>query len=196
MDWIDALLQGYLTIEDTHYDLTHLVSTTFDLALEETSGYPAVTIQIIVEYTSHCVSFGVQPNEPPLDFSVLGFDRLLYDHRRIKRAFCFDRYALSKLLPSLVHQLKDQKCLFTGQSNWVVVNNVNPSGTQPVSYLIFFQLRRTADKKLLRLVIESAYEGNLQQALSTPKKRRSNIRFRVMAAKVLRGEPIRMPNHF
>lgn len=195
MDWMDALLQGHLSIDGVPYDLTHLVSTTFDLALEATSGYPAVTIQIIVEYTSHCVSFGAKRGEPPLDFAVLGFDRLLYDHRGNERAFCFDRYPLSKLLPALVHQLKDQKCLFTGHSNWVVVNNVTPDGKRSVSYLIFFQLRRTS-KNLLRLVVESAYEGKIQQALSTPKNRRNNIRFRVMAAKVLRGEPIRMPTHF
>ncbi|WP_147394070.1 hypothetical protein [Paraburkholderia sp. BL23I1N1] len=65
---------------------------------------------------------------------------------------------------------------------------------EPVEYEVFFRLRR-AGASVLRLVIESAYVRDVSKARAgIPRNRRSIVRFRVMAAKILRGEAIRDPN--
>ncbi|WP_148225136.1 hypothetical protein [Paraburkholderia phytofirmans] len=65
---------------------------------------------------------------------------------------------------------------------------------QPVEYEVFFRLRRMG-ASALRLVIESAYVRDVTRGKAgTPRNRRSIVRFRVMAAKILRGKSIRDPS--
>ncbi|MFM0638219.1 hypothetical protein PQQ63_16095 [Paraburkholderia metrosideri] len=65
---------------------------------------------------------------------------------------------------------------------------------EPVEYEVFFRLRR-AGASALRLVIESAYVRDVSKGrVGIPRNRRSIVRLRVMAAKILRGESIRDPN--
>ncbi|MFP4893698.1 hypothetical protein [Paraburkholderia sp. EG304] len=133
----------------------------------------------------------------PLDFEVLGDARTIFDHRNVARAFCPDRHRWSLKLPAIIAQLAERRCYFTGRSNWLVIEDIDDRG-ETVEYEVFFRLRRAAAAQL-RLVIESAYvrtPGSPQAAgkPDIPRNRRSIVRFRVMAAEILRGESIRDPS--
>jgi hypothetical protein len=196
MKWISILRQGYIDVASVRYGLSHLLASAFTLAIPASAKFPAATATVHVEYTSHCVSFGPGPGER-LDFEILGNERKILDHRLVARAFCFDRHHWSLGLPAIVAQLGERRCYFTGHSNWLVIEDITHRG-EPVEYEVFFRLRR-AGASALRLVIESAYVRDVSKGRAgIPRNRRSIVRFRVMAAKILRGEPIRDPNlsHF
>jgi hypothetical protein len=63
MKWIRFLRRGFIEVAGTRYDLTHKHGPTFELAIGATSRYPALTLRIEVEFTSHCVSFSPKENE-------------------------------------------------------------------------------------------------------------------------------------
>lgn len=192
MNWISFLRQGHIDVASVRYDLSHLLAGVVTLAIPSSAKFPAMAATVHVEYTSHCVSFGPRPGEQ-LDFERLGNERKILDHRRVARAFCFDRHLWSLGLPAIVEQLGERRCYFTGHSNWLVIEGITHAG-KPVEYEVFFRLRR-AGERALRLVVESAYVRNIRKGKAgIPRNRRSIVRFRVMAAKVLRGEAIRDPN--
>ena len=196
MKWISILRQGYIDVASVRYGLSHLLAGAFTLAIPASAMFPAATATVHVEYTSHCVSFGPAPGEQ-LDFDTLGNERKILDHRHAARAFCFDRHRWSLRLPAIVAQLGERRCYFTGHSNWLVIEDITHRG-EPVEYEVFFRLRRAA-ASALRLVIESAYVRDISKGRAgIPRNRRSIVRFRVMAAKILRGEAIRDPSlsHF
>ena len=193
MQWIRYLRQGFIEIADTRYDLTHMRGPAFELAVAATARYPALTLRIEVEFTSHCVSFGPKAGEA-LDFDALGHGRRILDHRAVVRAFCFDRYRWSLSLPDLIRTLDGHFCNFTGQGNWLVIRAIDDQG-RDVDYEIYFRLRRH-DKNALRMVVESAYiRAPGTPGPGVPHDRKGRIRFQVMAAKVFRGEPLRDPSH-
>jgi len=194
MTWFTILRQGHIDVAGARYDLGHLLASSFTLAIPASPKYPAVVATVRVEYTSHCVSFGPNDESVPFNFEVIGADRKIVDHRRVARAFCFDRHRWSLQLPAIIAQLQDQRCYFTGHSNWLVIEDIQDDGVT-VEYEVFFRLRHI-DANTLRLIIESAYVRDpAKERPGIPSKRRSIVRFRVMAAKTLRGEPIRDPNH-
>ncbi|WCM23909.1 hypothetical protein NDK50_23995 [Paraburkholderia bryophila] len=192
MKWISILRQGYIDVARVRYDLSHLFAGAFALDVPASAKFPAATARVHVEYTSHCVSFGPRAGAA-LDFDVLGRERRILDHRNVARAFCADRHRWSCRLPGIVAQLGERRCYFTGHSNWLVIEDITEHG-DPVEYEVFFRLRR-AGASVLRLVIESAYVRDISNGKpGVPRNRRSIVRFRVMAAKILRGEPIRDPS--
>ncbi|MBB5217318.1 hypothetical protein [Parapusillimonas granuli] len=193
MKWVSCISQGFIEVSGQRYDLSHMRGPTFELAIAATARFPALTLRIEVEFTSHCVSFGPKEGET-LDFDALGQDRRILDHRQVARAFCFDRYRWSLSLPTLVRTLDGHFCNFTGQGNWLVIRAIDDQGRE-VDYEIYFRLRRH-DKDALRMVVESAYVRALgTPGPGVPHDRKGRIRFQVMAAKVFRGEPLRDPSH-
>jgi hypothetical protein len=196
LKWISILRRGFIEVANVRYDLAHLLASAFTFVIPASQRFSAVTATVHVEYTSHCVSFGAGPNGP-LDFEVLGNARKIFDHRNVARAFCPDRYRWSLKLPAIIEQLEERRCYFTGHSNWLVIEDIDDRG-EAVEYEVFFRLRRAAAGQL-RLVIESAYVRDAERPQTAgkpgiPRNRRSIVRFRVMAAKILRGESIRDPN--
>ncbi|WP_120294271.1 hypothetical protein [Paraburkholderia sp. BL23I1N1] len=101
MKWISILRQGHIDVASVRYGLSHLLASTFTLAIPASAKFPAATATVHVEYASHCVSFGPRPGER-LDFDVLGNERRIPDHRHVARAFCFDRHHWSLGLPAIV----------------------------------------------------------------------------------------------
>ncbi|KWN83012.1 hypothetical protein [Burkholderia stagnalis] len=193
MRWRELLQQGYADIAGQQYDLTHLIGGLISLTIPASGKYPEIVATMSVEYMSHCVSYGPADDGPPLDFEQLGHARRVLDHRNIERAFCFDRHRWSLQLPGIVGRLEAYTCYFTGRENWMVMELIDDQG-QKVEYEVFFRLRRGAEANTLRLVIESAYVRNPDRGgPGIPRSRRGKIRFAVMAAKTLRGEPIRDP---
>jgi len=192
MQWISILRQGYIDVASVRYGLSHLVASFFTLAIPASGKFAATTATVHVEYTSHCVSVGPGA-QSPLDFEARDSARRIFDHRQVARAFCAERYRWSLRLPAIVAQLSARRCYFTGHSNWLVIEDITDRG-EPVEYEVFFRLRRMG-ASALRLVIESAYVRDVTKGKTgTPRNRRSIVRFRVMAAKILRGESIRDPS--
>lgn len=193
MKWLEHLQRGFIEVAHVRYDLAHMIGSSFELVIAATDRFPALRCHIEVEFTSHCVSFGPKEGEE-LDFRILGSDRLIRDHRNVARAFCFDRYRRSLQLPDLVRTLSDHCCYFTGQGNWLVIRVIDDRGLS-VKYEIYFRLRRRI-ANVLRLVIESAYvRDSGRPGPGLPHSRKGRVRFMVMAAKVLRGEPLRYPSY-
>jgi len=194
MQWLDVLKTGYIHVAGTQYNVSHLLSSSFSIAIPASQAYAAVVVTIIVSYSSHCVAFGADPGEK-IDFLQLGEDRLIYDHRGNARAFCFRRHRWSLNLPSTVHSLLCQPCHFTGYHNWLVLEGIDDQGGK-VEYEIYFTLRRDATPGVLNMYIESAYVRDLGRAAAgRPKSRNGTMRFFVIAGKVLRGEAVRNPSH-
>ena len=192
MQWISILRQGYIDVASVRFGLSHLVASAFTLAIPASAKFASIAATVHVEYTSHCVSVGPGANGS-LDFEALGADCKILDHRQVARAFCAARHRWSLRLPTIVAQLGERRCYFTGHSNWLVIEDITERG-DPVEYEVFFRLRR-AGASALRLVIESAYVRDPGRGpAGIPRNRRSIVRFRVLAAKILRGESIRDPN--
>jgi hypothetical protein len=55
---MDYVRQGFIEAGGVRYDLSHMRGPTFELAVGATARYPALTLRIEVEFTSHCVSVG------------------------------------------------------------------------------------------------------------------------------------------
>jgi hypothetical protein len=192
MQWISILRQGYIDVASVRYGLAHLVASAFTLAVPASAKFAALVATVHVEYTSHCVSVGPGATSS-LDSEAPGGCGRILDHRHVARTFCAERHRWSLRLPEIVAQLGERRCYFTGHSNWLVIEDITDRG-DPVEYEVFFRLRR-AGASALRLVIESAYVRDASRGKAgIPRNRRSIVRFRVMAAKILRGEPIRDPN--
>ena len=139
-------------------------------------------LRIEVAFANHCYTeaFIAGVHEPELIILTEAEDR--------HRIFCPIRYALSHRLPELVKALPQSKVHQTPeQRNYVYVVPLEIEGRP---YEIYFQLQRAARKSPadLRLTIESAY---IDDEGSNVKKRPNDIRFLVLAYKVLARQPIK-----
>jgi len=115
-------------------------------------------VLLSVAFAMHCFSRGSVEDDDPADF---------YTDDREQRTFCRERYALSRLLPSIVHDLPIKPCLFARDDNFVAIETVSPYG-QVLKYGVFFNLKRWKDvdidptdaadlKADVLLTIQSAY---------------------------------------
>lgn len=193
MQWHQLLKQGHLDVDGRRYDLSHLLARVVEFTMPATGKFPALTVSMQVEYTSHCVTYGSAIDGKPFDFTSLSPARRLRDHRGIERVFCFDRYRWSLQLPEIIARLDSHTCYFTGRENWLAIDMIDDEGRR-CEYEVFFRLRRGDAPRTLRLVVESAYVRDpAKKKPGLPRSRRGRIKFAVMAAKILRGEPIRDP---
>lgn len=184
MDWKDVLWQGYIEVDGTRYDVTHLRETTFDIVIPAAPKMPAITTKLNVIYSSHCISEGHPKEGDKHNFSVLGYDKLIVDDAKNERKFSKHRYELSLMLPRIVQALpiSDTKtCYFTSDSNYAVVEVIRDA--VPVYYHVFFSIRKR--EKMLIVHIESAYA---LPEIMPQKKGFSAIRPTILLAKVFRGQ--------
>jgi len=189
--WPVLLSNRTLTVAGKEYFLGHLHSFGFDLVIPASGKYAEQVIPIHVEFSSHCISIGPKDDEKEFDFSEIGHDHLIIDHRRKNRKFCPVRYEWSRRLPRLVGEIGEMKCYFAKYENWMIISGIDHEGCT-VDYEVFFQLTKMGSK--LKLFIESAYvrlPG--EQGPGTPSDKSSIVRFKVIAAKRMRNEPIRRP---
>lgn len=101
MDWSITKQAGHKRVGNENYDLRHLRDTTFSFTIPATKRYSELNAEMLVQYSSHCISFGPAHGER-FDFSVVGRDRLIVDARGNERCFCPDRFAWSKHLPDII----------------------------------------------------------------------------------------------
>ena len=193
MDWHTVKLDRYKEVDGKRFDLSHLQDAYYDFTIEASGKYPEISFSVLVQYCSHCISWGPRTGEE-IDFTIHGEDRRIIDEKGIHRCFSEVRYELSLNLPSIFATLTQRSCLFTGRVNWLTIEVLDPSNKR-LEYEVFFRLTRQ-DSKLLRIVVESAYVrdpakfGNKQVNFN----RRDRVRAKVLLAKKLRGESVRRPN--
>jgi hypothetical protein len=137
-------------------------------------------IAIAVDFLGHCYT-------KAFDGAVHGKNEILfYDGGSRPRVFCPDRYQLSFQLPDLLRTLPGKKVFQT-----TVNRNYLYAVTLPVEgviYEIYFMLKRDDEECDLRLIVESAYPVAAPSAM---RKRPNQIRFNVLAYKILRNETVR-----
>jgi hypothetical protein len=192
MDWKSIKLSGQKVIGSAVYDLSHLQDVKYAFTIEAASKYPELSFETLVQYSSHCISWGPKHGQN-IDFSIEGEDRRIIDDKGIHRCFCENRYALSHELPNIFSTLTDRHCLFTGRENWLTIDISDSFGNRQ-EYEIYFNITRQSGR-LLRIYVESAYVRTADQVRQKPLhlKRRDRVRGKVLLAKKVRGEPIRQP---
>lgn len=139
-------------------------------------------IVVRVHFTHHCYTKAFDEEEHAENQIVC------YDAPDRPRVFCPIRYKLSLELPVIIKTLATHRVhQTTVQRNYVFVVPLNVNNQL---YEIYFMLQRALsdDKADLRLTVESAYP--VEAATPVP-KRPNAIRFRILAYKTLRNEPIR-----
>jgi len=192
VDWKSIKIAGQKIIGETVYDLGHLQDAKYAFTIEATQKYPEVSFEVLVQYSSHCVSWGPKHGQI-IDFSIHGEDRRIIDDKGIHRCFCEDRYGFSHALPDIFCTLPERHCLFTGRENWLTVDIGDRFGYSQ-EYEVYFNITRQSGR-LLRIYVESAYVRTEGIAIQKPLhlKRRDRVRGKVLLAKKVRGEPVRRP---
>ncbi len=192
MDWNVVKTNGYIEVDGNRQDLTHLSDSIYNFTINATDKYPAKDIDVLVQYSSHCVSWGSKQNQK-IVFSIHGEGRRIIDDKGNHRCFCDSRYILSKKLPEIFSSFPEYKCFFTGRENWLIIEILDPFGNRD-EYEIFFNLTRQGNR-MLRLYVESAYVRDERSEIRKPAnfKHRDKIRASVLLVKKLRGEGIRKP---
>ena len=194
MDWGKIKADGYKEVGGINHDLSHLKDAKCHFTIEASGKYPEISFSVLVQYSSHCVSWGSRHGQE-IDFKVHGEERRIIDEKGVFRCFCEARHSLSLNLPGIFETLTQRVCFFTGKSNWLVIEVLGCSG-ESLEYEVFFSLTRQSSR-MLRVYVESAYVRDPDKPGNRPMhiKRRDKVRAKVLLAKKLRGEPIRRPSH-
>jgi hypothetical protein len=99
------------------------------------------------------------------------------------RVFCPIRHKLSFRLPAIVGELMRQKVHQTAHRNYVYAVSLNVEGQH---YEVFLTLQRDSTAGVdLRMTIQSAY------VVDRPWPQQRAVRFKLLAYKILRGQPIK-----
>ena len=195
MEWRFIKRAGKKTIDGDDYDLSHLQDSVYAFTIAATKGYPEINAEMLIQYSSHCVSIGPARGER-FDFEALGQDRLILDDRGNERCFCTARYTWSKRLPDIIRSLPgDRICYFTGHQNWLSIEILDPQSVRQV-YEVFFNLTRQGNK-YLRVYVESAYVRTAENNIRRPSSFRKEAKARgsVLLAKKLRNQSVSRPGH-
>ena len=139
------------TLDGNIYDLSHLNTQRVEYLDKRDANNP-IAYSFLVTYSSHCFTKDVEGN------SREESQRLMYDAPKESRPFNFQRYELSKQLPSIVASLGNQKTLVchAGYGNYaiVLVRLLDSNGCE-FDYFVPFAVFR--ESKKLRLHVLSAY---------------------------------------
>jgi len=192
MKWKNIKSNGFIEVDGNRYDLSHLQDATYNFTIEATEQYDELNFNVLVQYGSHCVSWG--PDEGQLiDFSVHGQDKIIIDETGIHRCFSDDRHTLSLNLPDVFRTIINRRCYFTGRQNWLTIEVLGAGGTMK-DYEIFFNLSRWSSG-MLRLYVESAYVRTQRGLSNKPSHFRKNgkVYAKTLFSKKLRKKPLRQP---
>ncbi|MFM6592190.1 MAG: heat-shock protein [Dolichospermum sp.] len=133
------------------YDLSHLDVHRVEYT-DETDENNPFTYRFIVTYSSHCFT------EKSEDLTSEELELLMYHdlNKKESRPFNFERYHLSRQLPSIIKSLADKTTLVchAGYKKYASVKVLDSNGIE-VDYFVVFTVFR--ESKKLRLHIQSAY---------------------------------------
>ena len=137
------------TLDGNIYDLSHLDVQSIKY-IDKRNAEKPIIYSFIVTYGLHCFTKNIE------GISTEESQRLMYSAKRESRNFNFERYELSKQLPSIVTSLGNRETLVchAGHDKHAVVRLLNSNGYE-VDYFVPFVAFKESDK--LRLHIQSAY---------------------------------------
>jgi hypothetical protein len=137
------------SLDGKSYDLSHLDARWVEYLDNRNENKP-VKYKFIITYGLHC--FTKDLTELAEEDAKL----LMYKGPRESRPFNFERYELSKQLPSIIKCLGDKETLIchAGYGKYAVVKLVDSNGRE-VNYFVPFAVFR--ESKRLRLHVHSAY---------------------------------------
>jgi len=139
------------TFNSTVYDLSHLNAHQVEYFDDRDKDNP-ITYTFTVTYSFHCFT-----KESESEYhSTEELKQLIYDAPAESRPFNFERYELSKHLPSIIKSLSDKQTFVghAGYNSYATVKLLNLKGIE-VDYLVIFKVFR--ENKKLRLHVTSAY---------------------------------------
>ncbi len=137
------------TLDGEIYDLSHLDAQWVEYQ-DARDGEKPITYRFVVTYGLHC--FAKDSAELSAEKSKL----LMYDGPRESRQFSFERYELSKQLPSIINSLGNKETLVchAGHGKFAIVKVLDSNGEE-VNYFVPFAVFK--ESKKLRLHVQSAY---------------------------------------
>jgi hypothetical protein len=141
--WKNFILNGDI------YDLSHLNAHWVEY-LDQRDEENPITYKFIVTYGLHCFT------KDSDDISSEESQLLMYSAPRESRQFNFERYQLSKQLPSIIKSLGDKETLVchAGYGNFATVKILDSNGIEVDYYVVFAVFKEV---KKLRLHVLSAY---------------------------------------
>ncbi|MEG4171636.1 MULTISPECIES: hypothetical protein [unclassified Microcoleus] len=136
-------------LNDEIYDLSHLNAQWVEY-LDQTDAQKPIAYKFIVSYGLHC--FTKDSDDVSSEESQL----LMYSAPKESRLFNFERYQLSKHLPSIIKSLGEKETLVchAGYGKFATVKILDSNGRE-VDYYVAFAVFKEVKK--LRLHVQSAY---------------------------------------
>lgn len=183
-----------MDVDGRRHDLSHLQDSRHRFTVAASGRYPNISFSVLVQYSSHCVSWGPGHGRQ-IDFGTYGGEQRIVDEKGVHRCFSDKRYQHSLHLPGIFESLPERKCFFTGHSNWLTIEILGGCGN-PLEYEVYFSLTRQSSR-MLRIYVESAYVRDRDNPGNRPAhfRHRDKVRAKVLLIKKLRGESIRRPRH-
>jgi hypothetical protein len=162
------------------YDLSHLDAHISEY-IDDRKDQTQVIYKYIVTYSFHCFA-----KEDP-NLSKEESESFVYKTRKENRHFNFERYELSKHLPSIINSLGNQNmtCFHAGHNRYAHYK-VDDGKGNIINYFVVFKSFK--EKKKLRLHIESAYP-----VIPSEQGKMKRIGFFVIAHNTLLGKSIKKP---
>lgn len=161
------------------YDLSHLDAHWVEYLDDREINKP-ITYRFIVTYGFHCFAKASD------DLTDEQSNLLMYHTPKESRPFNFERYQLSKQLPSIIKALSEQTTLVihAGYGNYATVKLLDSKGVE-FYYFVAFKVFR--EKKKLRLHVASAYPK--YDGIGRIKK----VKFFTIASSLLQGKKLPKP---
>ena len=171
--WKNFILNGDI------YDLSHLNAHWVEY-LDQRGDKNQITYKFIVTYGLHCFT------KDSDNFSSEESQLLMYSAPRESRQFNFERYQLSKQLPSIIKSLGDKETLVchAGYGKFATVKILDSNGREVDYYVVFAVF---TEVKKLRLHVQSAYPK--YEGIGKVKK----VGFFVIAKKLLDNKKLPKP---
>ena len=166
-------------VNNETYDLSHLNAHWAEYLDDKDINKP-ITYRFIVTYGFHC--FTQASKKLTNEESKL----LMYHAPKESRPFDFERYHLSKQLPSMIYALGNQKTIVfhAGYGQYATFKVVDSTGVE-VDYFVVFSAFR--ESKKLRIHIQSAYPK--YEGIGRIKK----VKFFTIANNLLRNKKLPKP---
>ncbi|MFC3909720.1 hypothetical protein ACFORL_11630 [Legionella dresdenensis] len=187
MKWEELKAAGVIEIDNQSFSLIHLQDKVYRYTIDAIGSHSQLFFEVLVQYSSHCITEGQKRHEPPIEKPDL------YDDRHVPRVFSPERYKLSLLLPDVFTTFLMRTCYFTGYDNWLTIEIIDEQGVNR-DYEIYFRVHQETSR-FLRLYVESAYVRSEENMSRKPKHftRREKVKAKTLLTKKLRKESLFAP---
>ena len=170
MNWYNQTI----ILDDKKYSLIHLSPFSFQVDLEKEKSSHAISFNLIIKFSSHCVSE-----------EIVKHDSVLFpDEGGKNRYFSIERYQLSLSLPEILKNISERQCYCATRRNYLTVEILDANNNQK-RYHIYFSVKKTSGG--VELLVESAYIPN------NPERQTKKIKGKVILANIHRGKKIAHP---